>query len=454
MSDKELELLNNDELDVIGEVLNMSMGAAATAVSTMLDRQVYITTPRIEQDIFSNIDCSDLEPSLMVKIKYIQGIEGINVTLLKRSDIQVIIDILMGNEIVDYSNSDDEFEFDDMTMSAASEVMNQMMGASATTMSEILEIPINISTPEPSLVSSKADIDDSISEIKKDEPVVSVSFDFKVSDILNTRFICFLSIPLSRWIISTVNSKFEDPDELLKEIGEEKNIVEAKAEEVQAMTTEETPIMNAQNTQINESPPVQPAPPPVQQAPPPVQQAPPPVQQAPPPVQQAPPPVQQAPPPVQQAPPPVQQAPPPVQQAPPMPQNYAQQAPQMPMGYPQYAASPQNQFYPSVKNPAFPDFSQQGMIMPSDSNIGLLMGVKLDVSVIIGRTKQKIKDVVEFGQGTVIELDKQTGSPAEVIVNGQLLAYGDVIVVGDNFGIRITEIVGTKELLDSLENRN
>ena len=63
------------------------------------------------------------------------------------------------------------------------------------------------------------------------------------------------------------------------------------------------------------------------------------------------------------------------------------------------------------------------------------------------------KDVLEFGQGSVIELDKQTGSPAEIMVNGQLLAYGDVVVVGDNFGVRITEIVGTKDLLDSLDTK-
>lgn len=86
--------------------------------------------------------------------------------------------------------------------------------------------------------------------------------------------------------------------------------------------------------------------------------------------------------------------------------------------------------------------------------MNLLMGVQLDVSVIVGRTKRKIKDIMEFGQGTVVELDKQTGSPAEIMVNGQLIAYGDVIVVGDNFGVRITEIVGTKELLDSLSNPN
>ena len=76
--------------------------------------------------------------------------------------------------------------------------------------------------------------------------------------------------------------------------------------------------------------------------------------------------------------------------------------------------------------------------------------VIMENNVVINHKKKKIKDIMDFGQGTVIELDKQTGAPAEIIVNGQLLAYGDVIVVGDNFGVRVTEIVGAKELLDSL----
>ena len=110
----------------------------------------------------------------------------------------------------------------------------------------------------------------------------------------------------------------------------------------------------------------------------------------------------------------------------------------------------------SVKKPEFPDYSKQPFYaaVPASSNMNLLMGVQLDVSVIVGHTKRKIKDIMEFGQGTVIELDKQTGAPAEIMVNGQLIAYGDVIVVGDNFGVRISEIVGTKELIDSLSNPN
>ena len=106
----------------------------------------------------------------------------------------------------------------------------------------------------------------------------------------------------------------------------------------------------------------------------------------------------------------------------------------------------------NIKVPQYPDFSDQTKkAIAGGGNINLLLGVPLEVSIVIGKTRRKIKDILEFGQGTVLELEKQTGAPAEIIVNGQLLAYGDVIVIGDNFGVRITEIVGTKELMDSLD---
>ncbi len=118
-----------------------------------------------------------------------------------------------------------------------------------------------------------------------------------------------------------------------------------------------------------------------------------------------------------------------------------------------YAQAPQEPAdMPSIRAAEYPNFAHPARsTMPSsNSNMNLLMGVQLEISVVIGRAKQKIKDIMDLGQGTVLELDKQTGSPAEIMVNGQLLAYGDVIVVGDNFGIRVTEIVGSKELLESL----
>ena len=153
----------------------------------------------------------------------------------------------------------------------------------------------------------------------------------------------------------------------------------------------------------------------------------------------------------------------PYQQQPYSQQPYMQQPPYGNEYYPpQYGAyqEPRSNFrYASpvinVKQADFPEFANVGNTdSPAYSNnMSMLMGVNLEVSVIVGRARQKIKDVLDFGQGSVIELDKQTGSPAEIMVNGQLLAYGDVVVVGDNFGVRITEIVGTKDLLDSLDNK-
>ena len=70
----ELIHLSNEELDTIGEVMNISMGSAATAISTMLDRPVNITTPQLRQDKLANVDCSELEPAIMVKIKYVEKV--------------------------------------------------------------------------------------------------------------------------------------------------------------------------------------------------------------------------------------------------------------------------------------------------------------------------------------------------------------------------------------------
>ena len=128
-------------------------------------------------------------------------------------------------------------------------------------------------------------------------------------------------------------------------------------------------------------------------------------------------------------------------------------------GAPEAAAQHPNQVLHqppvNVQNTQFPQFSIQASPNPAtNGNMDLLMGVSLDVTVEIGSAKRKIKEVIEFGQGTVIELDKQAGAPVDIVVNGRLLARGDVVVIDDNFGVRITEILGTRELLESLKEEN
>ncbi len=109
----------------------------------------------------------------------------------------------------------------------------------------------------------------------------------------------------------------------------------------------------------------------------------------------------------------------------------------------------------NIQSPQFPQFAPQQTKSPeTGTNMDLLMQVSLDVSVEIGKARRKIKEIVDFGQGSVIELNKQAGAPVDIVVNGCLLARGDVVVIDDNFGVRITEIVGAKELMESLKEDN
>ncbi|MCM1418397.1 MAG: flagellar motor switch protein FliN, partial [Roseburia sp.] len=82
-------------------------------------------------------------------------------------------------------------------------------------------------------------------------------------------------------------------------------------------------------------------------------------------------------------------------------------------------------------------------------NLQLLMGVPLDITVEIGSARRKVKDILEFTQGTIIELERQAGAPVDIVVNGNLIAKGDVVVIDDNFAVRITEILKSR-LIDSL----
>ena len=95
----EQKVFNAMELDAIGEVMNISLGSSATAVSNLLDHRVDITTPMVSVVPVEEFSLGDLEPAIAVEIKYVSGLEGSNIMLLKRNDVKVIVDILMGSEM-------------------------------------------------------------------------------------------------------------------------------------------------------------------------------------------------------------------------------------------------------------------------------------------------------------------------------------------------------------------
>ena len=128
---------------------------------------------------------------------------------------------------------------------------------------------------------------------------------------------------------------------------------------------------------------------------------------------------------------------------------------------PAAAMPPQQGYYappqPSYQQPQVPVQAVQfsplvpGAMAGVDGNIGLILDVPLQVTVELGRTKKLIREILELSPGSVLELDKLAGEPVDVLVNGKLLAKGEVVVIDENFGVRITDIVSPIERASSLQ---
>ena len=387
------------EIDAVGEILNISMGSAATAVSELLNAKVWITTPQVSVVKAADLNYDRLEPAICVKIVYVSGISGQNMMVLKQDDVQLILNQLMGNPLV----VSPDFEFDEMNISAVSEVMNQMMGASATALSDLLGISVDISTPTPYLIEQTNFCQ--LAELDPDETIVAVTFNLSVDGVMNSEFMSVMSVDLAKSLSDKMIEKFHGD--------------EAEAQP---------------DKQPAPAPAAQPAPAAPQSAPAPAPQPAAPAPQ----------------------PDPAQGMAQPQQPAP----GASPYPPQGQPAYPGYGY--QNQYaaygaYPppvppvNIQNAQLHQFDAMDFGLPTDQqdNLKLLMGVPLEISVEIGTAKRKVKDILEFTQGTIIELERQAGAPVDVVVNGNLIARGDVVVIDDNFAVRITEIVKSK-FMDSL----
>ncbi len=382
-------LLSEMEIDAIGEIMNISLGSSATSVSQLLGQPVNITTPEVKVMKTRDFDIQTYEPAIGVEINYVKGLDGQNILILKKSDVKVIVGLLLQTDF-----SDKEFVLDEMNIGAICEVMNQMMGASATALSQFLNRSINISPP------NSFQIDDSDKFKSKyfngDQNIVAVYFNLMIGDLVNSQFINVMRIDLAKELIA--NFGFEQPETESAQAGQP-----------------ESPAPAPPAAEAPPAPPVQPQPAAVSAAPPA-----PPVQPQPAAVSAAPPA-----PPVTTAAPPGPAQPPVVQSAAEPSQNY------------------------SVSNAVYPSFDAADVKLNSNetNNLSMIMSVPLQITVEIGRTSKKIKDILDFTAGTIVELDRQAGSQVDVYVNGKPIAKGNVVVVDDNYGVRITEVINNSEIL-------
>jgi len=191
----EKELFSPMDIDALGEMMNISLGSSATAVSNLLDHRVDITTPKVTVVPTDEFTIGNLEPAMGVEIKYVEGLEGSNIMLLRRRDIKVIVDILMGSE-----TPEEEFELNDLTISAVCEVMNQMMGAAATAMSDFLGYQVDISTPQP------FELED-LDSFKQNhlpqgaDTIVIVRFALRIEGALESEFMNVMSVELAKELL-------------------------------------------------------------------------------------------------------------------------------------------------------------------------------------------------------------------------------------------------------------
>ena len=375
------------EIDAIGEILNISLGSSATSVSQLLGQQVNITTPEVKLMKTKEFDIKLYEPAIGVEINYVEGLSGSNILILKEEDVKVIVGLLLQTDF-----SDKEFVMDEMNIGAICEVMNQMMGAAATALSQFLNRTINISPPNSFPVANSEQFREKY--LKNSEDVVAVYFDLIIGDMVKSKFINLMRVDLAKELVSNFG------------LGDMGGTAAAPAP---AQTPQPPPETTAA-----------PAPAQTPQPAPETAAAPAPAQTS-------------------------QPAP----AVPPTPQPAKAIQPAQP------AAAVQPQPYPSAAAPApgysvtnavYPDFDSQNVKLThgESNNLNMIMSVPLQITVEIGRTTKKIKEILDFSSGTIVELNRQAGSQVDVFVNGKAIAKGNVVVVDDNYGVRITEVMNSE----------
>lgn len=335
-SEEIVEELTQDEKDIIGEVGNISMSQAATTLSSLLNKEVKITTPRVTQSTLGEILSESDYPKVVTSIDFKYGLDGSNMLMIDVPDAIIIADLMMGNDGTDVADN----EFGELELSAVGEAMNQMIGTASTAMATMFGRTIDIQPPKVEVLEKGQSGNH---EGRDDERIVSISFDLNVEGLINSRIAQLYT------------------EDTVREIN--KIMLSDTAE---TLANREVPVK--EEPAVSEPAPA-PTPAPTAQAP--------------------------------------------VEKV-------------------------------QVQTPDFQELTDQG-ISDVPRNLDLIMDVPLEFTVVLGKSRRTIKDILSLGAGSVVELDKMTDEPLEILVNGKLVAEGEVVVINESFGIRITNIMSKEE---------
>lgn len=340
--EQEMVKLSLEEKDIIGEIGNISMSTAATTMSSLLNKKVMITTPRVSSLSFREIVKECAVPKIVAMVEFKEGLTGKNLLMMDVTDALIIADLMMGGT----GKVDKKKELSELELSAVAEAMNQMIGSASTSMATMLERDIDIMPPDVEVWDTEEHIDLEKFDIK--EKICKIAFDLEVEGLIESEIMQIFTKNTVDEIISSVSG--EQVQEEVEEISE---AIYGKSEELQEELEIREPKKEVKKEKIE------------------------------------------------------------------------------------------------VKKPVFSELEAKQTIK-KPRNLDLIMDVPLELSVVLGKSKRTIKEVLSFSNGSIVELDKLADEPLEIYVNGKLIAQGEVVVINENFGVRITNILTKEERIQNL----
>ena len=360
MNNGELSL---DELDALREAVSIGSGAAATAVSGILDADTRITAPQITVCRAGDLPLEELEPVFGVEIEYIEGLEGKNLLLLRQGDVQGIVRRMTGTPV------EDGFVLDEMAESCVREFMNQMMGASATALAEILQRATNITTPRSFEVQDLESLRQTYFG-HADAAVAAVRLVITVEGVLDGTFFQIMPLPFAKTLAGALLYGPDAwPEGDTAPCGTED--VEPEAGVEPTMDTE-TSAVSQKAGQIAPAPPTAPV------------------------------------------------------------------SVDIPPTVPPAADGARLRPAPAAWRESAPPYHVPGAAEPQ--NLNMLLDVQLKATVELGRARRKVSDVLSYGEGDLIVLERGAGEPVDLFVGGVLVAKGTIVVVDGDFGFRVDKI--------------
>lgn len=351
---KQDEELDENEKDALGEIGNISMGTSATTLFTLLGQKVTITTPTVSVLTMEELAKQYPMPFVVVEVDYKEGIKGTNLLVLKENDVKVITDLMMGGDGTNVSG-----ELTELHLSAIGEAMNQMVGSSSTSLSEMFHSKIDINPPRARSMNFSTDLG-GLEPFKSNEKVVKVAFKMVVGNIIDSEIMQIIPIDFAKDLVNNLLS------------GSSISYQEDDYNSINNQSNHSAPVLEKQSNDMNQH----------------------------------------------------------VHNDGPMNSNNAMSG---------MSSATRNEPV-NVQPVQFQSFDNNSYSNEKE-NISLIRDVPLEITVELGRASKRISEILEFSPGTVIELDKLVGEPLDILVNGQFMAKGEVVVIDENYGMRITDIL-------------